>query len=198
MRSRRPRSQANVMQYPTTQIPSRRILQIKRATSTVLTLPAAAGLGQFFSASPVNAINFATDFGSLFEMYRMKRVRFTFVPSTNNNDLVNLTPLDYQPMLIAWSPTITSTPASSSDLYQMESLRVKQLSEKWSVSFTPSIAVALNSGNSYVPAPSQWVSIGSSPQFNGLRLWIDNCGQAGNTTIGTMIYEFWFDLACPF
>lgn len=169
-------------------------MKMRRSAIQTLTLNAAAGTGFFFAASPAQAINFSTDFGSLFELYRPIRTHFRFIPSTTTNDLVNLTPLDFQPMLLQKSITVATAPASSGEMYQAQTLIVKEMMHPWTVTVVPSLAVALNSGNAYPPASQSWISIGSSPQMNGLRLWIDNCGNAGATSIGSVIYTFEFEL----
>lgn len=174
-----------------------RIITITRFQYSYLTLAAAAGTGIFLSGSPFQAINFTTDFGSLFELYRPLRTEISWVPAVNVNDFVNATPLDLQPMFVGFTPTKTTAPASVNDLLEMQTMRSFPLFKPWKYGFTPSVAYSLSTGNAFPPGPSTWLSIGSNPQMNGLRVWVDNCGNAATSTVGSFVYKFTFQLSFP-
>jgi hypothetical protein len=167
---------------------------MKRTQVSILATGATGSTGFFFSAAPNTAPNFDTDFGSLFSLFRPIRTTFRFIPALNTNEVASGDTVFMTPMYSVLDPSVTTVPTAEADLLQCGSLVTHMQGKVWSRTTVPSLAVALNSGFALPPASNYWISIGSDPQMNGLRLFVPDMGQAAAIPLGRMMIIFEFEL----
>ena len=167
---------------------------MSRTQVTVVSTQTTGSSGFFFTAAPNTAPNFDTDFGSLFSLFRPVRTVFRFIPALNVNEVASGDTVFMTPMYTALDPSVTTVPTTEADLLQCGSCKVHMQGKVWSRSTIPSVAVALNSGFALPPASNLWISIGSDPQMNGLRMFVPDMGQSAAIPLGRMMTIFTFEL----
>lgn len=168
-------------------IPGNRNLQVQRSYVTVVTSQATGASGFFFTANPSSTPNFDSEFGVLFTMYKAIRTTYHWIPCNNTNELTSGDTVFATPCYTVVDPTVTSVPTTESDMLQYGSFKATPMWQTWKRTIRPSLAISLNSGNAFPPAANFWVSIGSDPQMNGLRMLVPDMGQAAATPLGRMI-----------
>lgn len=176
-----------------------RSIVLRRSYVTTLTVPnTGAGAGLWLNFSPESTSNFNTDFGGTFELVRAIRGDVSYVPTFNVLTLASGSALSIPPIYTAYSPGVASAPASEAAILQYGTCKVHTPSLPWRRGGPCVLANSLNSGFSYPMGRDTWYSVGSSPQVNGLLVWIDGFGQAANTQLGTLIVTVTFALSNPF
>lgn len=175
-------------------IPGNRALSIQRSMVTVLTTAATGTTGFFLTANPSSAPNFDAEFGPLFSIYKAIKTTFQWLPCVNCNEVTSGDVVNLSPIYTVVDPAVTTVPTTESDMLQYGSFKATPLWQPWKRTIRPSLALALNSGNSYPPASNFWVSIGSDPQMNGMRVLVPDLGQVAATILGRMITTFHFQV----
>ncbi len=173
-------------------IPGNRPATIRRSQVTIVASQATGNSGFFFTANPSSSPNFDAEFGVLFSVYKAIRTTFQWVPCNNTNELVSGDTVFATPVYTVVDPAVTSVPTTEADMLQYGSFRATPMWQPWRRTIRPSIAMSLNSGNAFPPASNFWVSIGSDPQMNGLRMYVPDMGQSAATPLGRMITHFDF------
>lgn len=161
---------------------------------TIVTSQATGGSGFFFTANPSASPNFDAEFGALFTIYKAIRTTFHWFPASNTNELASGDAVFATPVYTVVDPTVTTVPTTESDMLQYGSFKATPMWKEWKRTIRPSLAISLNSGNSFPPASNFWVSIGSDPQMNGLRMFVPDMGQTAVTPLGRMIVTFHFQV----
>lgn len=175
-------------------IPGNRRLRFRRTQVTVVTSATTGSSGFFFTAAPNTAPNFDTDFGGLFSLFRPVRTTFKFIPALNTNEIASGDTVFMTPIYTVLDPSVTTVPTTESEMLQCGSMKTHMQGRPWSRSTCPSLAVSLNSGFALPPARNYWISIGSDPQMNGLRMFVPDMGQAAAIPLGRMMTIFEFEL----
>jgi len=191
---RRRRTQRLMMNPFDFAIPGNRALTVRRSQVTICSTGASGGTGFFFTANPSSSPNFDAEFGPLFSIFKAMRTTFRWYPGSNTNEITSGDLVQASPVYTVVDPAITTVPTTEADLMQYGSLKVTPMWRAWARTIRPSLAIALNSGNSYPPASNFWVSIGSDPQMNGLRMFVPDLGQTAVTYLGRMITTFEFQV----
>ncbi len=173
-----------------------RPLYFRRNSVTALTSAATGASGWFFSGCPSSSASFDTDFGGLFNAYLAVKTHYHFIPALNTNELVSGDTLFLTPLYTVNDPVDTTVPTTEAEMLQYGSLKVHSLTNEFRRTIMPSVALSLNSGNAFPGSRAFWVSIGSDPQMNGLKMLLPDMGQAAATPIGRMIttYEFYVNV----
>ncbi len=173
-------------------IPGNRPAVVRRSQVTIVTSQATGSSGFFFTANPSSSPNFDAEFGVLFSVYKAVRTTFHWIPCNNTNELVSGDLVFATPVYTVVDPAVTSVPTTEADMLQYGSFKATAMWQSWKRTIRPSIAMSLNSGNAFPPASNFWVSIGSDPQMNGLRMLVPDMGQSATTPLGRMITTFEF------
>lgn len=190
-RRRIPRAASNPFDW---HIPGNKNLQLQRTYVTIVSSQTTGGSGFYFSANPSSTPNFDTDFGNVFSLYKAISTTFHWIPCVNTNELVSGDTLNLTPCYTTVDPTQTNVPTTESEMLQTGAFKVAPLWKEWKRTIRPSLAMSLNSGNAFPPASNFWVSIGSDPQMNGLRMFVPDMGQAAATPLGRMLVTCVFKL----
>lgn len=175
-------------------------IKVSRSFASNLTIGAGAGIGAYISLNPQDTDSFASDFGNTFQLFRLDSAMIRWTPGFTNFPLTSGSALAPHPMYTAFSSTVAAAPTTLSQLLQYGTLKVRTLVDPWSQNVSsPSVTMsAYHSGSSaysYVPARSQWFAVGSpSPQFNGMLVWVDDCGVGASTFLGQFTITLHFTL----
>lgn len=175
-------------------------IKVQRSFASSLTIGAGAGVGAYLSLNPQDTDSFASDFGNTFQLFRLDSATIRWTPGFTNFPLTSGSAIAPHPMHTAFSSTVAAAPTTLGQMLQYGTLRVRQLVQPWSqLVSSPSVTMTgYHSGSaaySYVPSKTQWFAVGSpSLQFNGMLIWVDDCGVGASTYLGQFTVTLHFTL----
>jgi len=138
----------------------------------------------------LNSLSNAAAFVALFDQYRIRAIRLTFLPRTNVVSGTAYNP----PLYTVIDYDDTATLGTRSAMTQRDCCTVTQVYESLQRTFTPHIAVAAYSGTftSYANEVAPWLDCGSpSIQHYGLKWFIDSC--ATPAPLWDVEIEYWIE-----
>lgn len=150
--------------------------------------------GLWIDFKPSQTANFATDFGSLFSLFRVLSADVVWHPAATQLPLTNALTFTLQPMLTAFNPVDNTVPAASSTMYQEDDMQIHNLLVPWRHRYFPKYLGSLSAGNDVLSSSKAWLSIASDPSCYGLKVFIPNCGNAGATVVGQFLVTIRFSL----
>lgn len=151
-----------------------------------------------------------TDFTTLFDAYRIKKVRLTWIYSSNSSDQVAPATTSALPML-GWcidqddGAPLGSTPTSAlAATSQYDSFQLHRLDRPLTMTVAPKLAssvYAQGSFSAFTEVPnSAWVDMTyPNAQYYGIKWFIDPAGNTTNLTLGTVtvIAKYYIEFKTP-
>lgn len=137
-----------------------------------------------------------TEFTNLFDKYRIKWVKVTFMPKFSEVDMSNFATYKAAPLATVIDLDDSSNPTATTDLMQYDSYKVTRGNEVHVRSFKPRLAQAAYTGTftGYTQAPADvWVDCGSpTVQYYGLKFYLDSTPTAGSQQYDVFV-KMWID-----
>jgi hypothetical protein len=170
------------------------VFSSNRKFTNVFTLGAAAATGLFIDFHPSQCSNWTTDYSNAFGEYRVTHAQVRWIPAYADFSFSNNAAIQIQPMYVWGDPIDNGTPSVISDALQRDNVAVMNALRPWTKTVRPSLLQDTSVGNDIVPASRVWLTIGSAPVMYGLKIFMDNCGNANATVMGQFLVTVYYQL----
>ncbi len=170
------------------------MVQTKQAVTSrswlqVFTLGAAAATGAFYDFHPSQNSQWATDVVGVWQQYKVMYVDVQWIPAYRDFSFTNASAIQIQPMFVWTDPVDNSVPAAVGTALNRDTVQVRSALEPFTLRIVPVILDSLSAGTSLTPASRLWLSVGSNPTMYGLKIFMDNCNNAGATVLGQFLFK---------